>query len=70
MDDTKLKITLQLDRGELENLCCILQGYVSDHRFTKQLDNNYSQPEKDWFKEHANYVEKEILQKIIDGVER
>jgi hypothetical protein len=59
-----------MNEEDFDNLASILHDYVVKHEFDTQTDSNYSKEEKEWHKKHAKYVQKEILEKILKGIQK
>ena len=59
-----------MNQEDFDNLTSILHNYVVKHKLEMQLDSTYKTSEKEWFVKHANYVQKEILDKIIRGIQK
>lgn len=60
-----VKVSFEMDGEDWENLTFILHNYIVKHKFESQTDETFSQAEKDWHVRHANYVQKDILDKLI-----
>lgn len=66
----KMKIAVELSMEDYEILMFILQKYITKHKFERQIDHSFTVAEKEWMVRHADYVQSEILDKIISGTER
>jgi hypothetical protein len=65
-----VKVSFEMNIEDFDNLASILHKYVVKYKFDLQIDSTYSQAEKEWFARHADYVQKEILDKIILGIQK
>lgn len=65
-----MKVSFDIPLEDYENLMSILQKYIRKYKYETQIDHSFTTAEKEWFVKHADYVQKEILDRIIDGTER
>lgn len=65
-----MKVTFEMDPEDLENLLDIVRHEVVKCKYESQTDLDMTQPVKDWMKRHGEYIETNILNKIIIGVEK
>lgn len=59
-----------MNEFDLENLASIIHEYIVKHKCDIPTDDSYTKAQKDWHILHANYVQKNILDKIIAGVQK
>lgn len=64
------KVSFEMGIGDLDNLLDILQNYVVKYKYEPHTNPDLSKAEIDWMVKHGNYVEKEILNKIIQGIKK
>jgi hypothetical protein len=64
---SKVKVSFEMDFGDYELLCDILQSYVVKHVYEPPCDLDMDKAKKDWMIKHGKYVENKILKKIADG---
>jgi vacuolar-type H+-ATPase subunit I/STV1 len=62
------KVSFEMSDGDFENLLDILRDYVVKHKYEIPTDSSYSKEQVKWHSEHADYVQKNIINKIIQGV--
>ena len=65
-----MKVSFDMDSQEIENLTMLIHDNIVKYRHENQLDESYTPEEKAWFKKHADYLEKEILNPIVKGIQR
>jgi hypothetical protein len=56
-----------MDEVDFENLTSIIHDSVVKHKYDAPTNDSLTKPEIDWHVKHGEYVEKEILKKIIAG---
>jgi hypothetical protein len=66
----KMKVSFEMNEEDFDNLVSILHEYVVKHKFDIQTDSTYSKEEKEWHTKHADYVQYEIVDKIIRGIQK
>jgi hypothetical protein len=62
------KISFEMDDEDFDNLVTILHDYFVKHKFEIQTCSTYSKEQKDWHSKHADYVQTNIIDKIIRGI--
>lgn len=63
----KYKVSFEMDLQDFENLTMMIHEQVVKFKYASQTDENLSKAEKNWHKKHGDYIEKDILNKIING---
>lgn len=62
-----MKVSFEMNQEDFENLTSIIHDYIVKHKYESQLEEGYSKIEKDYRVKHADYVQTDILDKIIQG---
>ena len=62
------KISFEMDDEDFDTLIAILDGYVLKHKYEFPLE--CSEKVAKWHKNHADYVQKDILDKVILGIQK
>ena len=65
-----MKVSFEMNQEDFDNLTSILHKYVVKYKFDVQTNSAYNEAEKEWFARHSDYVQKEILDKIILGIQK
>lgn len=55
---------------DFDNMVNILHQYIVKYKHETQVDLTLSQEEKDWMVKHADYVQHNILDKVINGIQK
>lgn len=58
-----------MDLTDLENLLSIVHKDVVKYKYESQTNLDLSKAERDWMKKHGDYIEKDILNKIVAGIQ-
>ena len=73
--DDMVKFKFELPDVDAQNLISIITKSINDAKFAHAFGENiegseYSNAEREWYLKHAEYLEKKILQIIINGQSR
>jgi hypothetical protein len=66
----KIKCSFEMNQEDFSNLTGILHDYIVKYRYEYQMDITFTDAQKDWFKRHAEYIQTEILDKLLSGVQQ
>ena len=61
-------ISFEMDDEDFDTLITILHGYVVKHKYEFPLE--CSEDVAKWHKKHGDYVQKDILDKVIKGIQK
>jgi hypothetical protein len=65
-----MKVSFEMNQEDFDMLSTILYAYVVKYKFEVKTDSSYSKEKIEWMGKHADYVQKEILDKIIMGIQK
>ena len=65
-----MKVSFEMNQEDFDNLVSILHKHVVKYKYDVPLDSSYSEAEIVWFEKHANYVQRDIIDKIILGIQK
>lgn len=64
------KISFEMDDEDFDTLVMILHKHFVKHKYDIPLDSSYSKEEVEWHGRHADYVQKDIIDKVILGIQK
>jgi len=66
----KIKCSFEMSQEDFSNLTCIIRDHIVKYKYESQIGSELTDAEKDWIKRHGEYVQTEILDKLLSGVQQ
>ena len=65
-----MKVSFEMNQEDFDNLVSILHDYFVKHKYEIPLESTHSSDQKEWHINHADYVQRDIIDKIILGIQK
>lgn len=62
-----IEVSFKMDAVDFENLTSLIHDSVVRYKYESKTNDSLTKSEIDWRVKHGNYIEKNILNKILKG---